>query len=184
MRLTLTKQQALVAKAAAREGETPRRELGFVRIGDGHVVATDGFGMASAPVEYDGETVFIPAHMLPSGPCDVDMDGESVSVITKDGTQETAHEVVKYPDAEKAWAKMTKRPPKAHIALSAALLRRMLACVEGKDGWKNPNGIVRLYVRRPSDPLEWRVQDAEGNVLVQGLVMPMFVDWREDGKGT
>lgn len=177
MRLTLTKQQALVAKGADSKHERP--ELRVVRIGNGCIVASDGYGMVRAPVDYSGEPVCVPAHMMPNGPCDIDLDGESLSVVTTDGIQETTHETVKYPDADRAWAKVTKRKPKACIALNVALLRKMLRCIEAKDGWQDSDGIVRLYIRRPSDAIEWRIGHVDEQPLVEGLIMPMFVDWGE-----
>jgi len=179
VRVTLTKQQALVAKAAGKFSEG-RPYMECVRIGKGKVVAADGFMLAQSPVDYDGEPVFVPSHMIPSGPCDVDMDGESVRVITAEGTQETAHFAYEYPDTEKVWRIETKRKPKACVALNTALLRKMLACIEGKDGGKDPNGMVRLYVRRPEDAVEWRVLQPDGAVMVEGLIEPMFTWWGEE----
>lgn len=181
MRVALTKQQALVANGCGKNRDRP--ELGYVRIGNGSIVAADGYGLVRAPVDYDGEPVYVPAHMMPKGPCDVDIDGESLSVITVDGTQETTHEAVKYPDADRAWKKVTKRKPKACVALNVALLRRMLRCIEAKDGGSDTAGIIRFYVRGPSDAVEWRVQDAEGKPVIEGLIMPMFVDWGEPDGG-
>jgi hypothetical protein len=135
--------------------------------------------MVRAPIEYGGEPVYVPAHMVPNGPCDVDLEGESLSVVTTDGTQETTHEAVKYPNAEKAWARETKRKPKACIALNVALLRKMLRCIEAKDGGDDPDGIIRFYVRTPSDAVEWRIGHVEEQPLVEGFIMPMFVDWGE-----
>jgi hypothetical protein len=176
MRVTLTKQQALIAKAADSHNEV-RPNLGCMRIGNGKVVAADGFMLAQAPIDYDGEPVFVPVHMIPNRPCDVDMDGESVRVITPDGTAETTHVSYGYPDTEKAWRIKTRRKPKACVALNAALLRKMLACMEGKDGGKSAAGMVRLYVRRPNDAVEWRVLGRDGLVIVEGLIEPMFTDW-------
>jgi len=175
MRVSLTKQQALVAKAAGkRDDKRPYMEC--VRIGGGKVVAIDGFMLAQAPVDYDGEPVFVPARMIPSGPCDVEVDGESVRVITAEGTAETAHVDYPYPNTERVWRDTRKRKPRAYVALNAALLRKMLACIEGKDG-SSPNGMVRLYIRRPEDAVEWRVQNPEGGVFVEGLIEPMYTRW-------
>jgi hypothetical protein len=176
MRVSLTKQQALVAKVAPRQREFRLPYMECVRIGGGKVAATDGFMLAQTPVDYDGEPVFVPARMIPSGPCDVEVEGESVRVITAEGTAEIEHVWYDYPNTERAWADDTKRNPRAYVALNAALLRKMLACIEGKDG-SSPNGMVRLYIRRPEDAVEWRVQNPEGGVLIEGLIEPMYTWW-------
>ena len=181
MRITLTKQQALVAKCT--DTKHYNQACHVARIGAGRIVSADGYQVARAPIDYDGEAVFVPTHMMPSGACDVDLDGESLSIITVDGTQETTHEAVKYSDVDATWAKLTKRKPKACVALNVALLRRMLRCVEAKDGGSDKGGIIRFYVRKPGDAVEWRVQDAEGKPIVEGLIMPMFVNW-ERGDAT
>ena len=59
MRITLTKQQALVAKATGKWGEK-KPYLECVRIGGGKIVGADGFMLAQAPIDYDGEPVFVP----------------------------------------------------------------------------------------------------------------------------
>jgi len=178
MRVTLTKQQALVAKAAGQFSEP----LEHVRIADGQIVAADGFMLARAPVDYDGEPVFVPSRIIPSGPCDVEMDGKTVRVITAETTREAPHATYDYPDTEKVWRMETKRKPKACVALNVALIRKMLACIEGKDGGKSSSGMVRLYIRRPEDAVEWKVQTPEGSVMVEGLIEPMFTSWEEKNK--
>lgn len=177
MRITLTKQQALVANGCGKNRDRP--ELGYVRIGNGSIVAADGYGLVRAPIDYDGEPVCVPAHMMPKSQCDVDMDGKSLSVISVNGTRETTHETVKYPDADRAWAKVTKRKPKACIALNVALLRKILSCIECRDGHWDTSGVVRLYIRKPDDALEWRIDGDDGEPLVEGVTMPMFVQWKE-----
>jgi len=175
MRVSLTKQQALVAKCTTRNDDRPY--LSLVRIGDGHIVSTTGWAAASAPVDYDGEPIFVPADMIPSGPCDIEAGDGVVRVITAEGTDEAMMpDASEYPDVDKAWQRVVKRKPKAMVALDVALLRQMLQCIEGCGGGKNGNGIVRLYVRKPSDAVEWRVV-MDAGVLVQGLIMPMFVAW-------
>jgi len=181
VRVTLTKQQALVAKAAGKFSEG-RPYMECVRIGKGKVVAADGFMLAQSPVDYDGEPVFVPSRIIPSGPCDVEMDGKTVRVITAETTREAPHATYDYPDTEKVWRMETKRKPKACVALNVALLRKMLACIEGKDGGKSSSGMVRLYIRRPEDAVEWRVQEPDGSVMVEGLIEPMFTWWEKENK--
>jgi len=179
MRITLTKQQALVAKATGKWGEK-KPYLECVRIGGGKIVGADGFMLAQAPVDYDGEPVFVPSRIIPSGPCDVEMDGKTVRVIKAETTREAPHATYDYPDTEKVWRMETKRKPKACVALNVALIRKMLACIKGKDGGKSSSGMVRLYIRRPEDAVEWKVQTPEGSVMVEGLIEPMFTWWGEE----
>jgi len=178
VRVTLTKQQALVANAASKSN--PHPELCVAAIGKGYITAVDGFMLARAPVEYDGEYIFVPATSLPRSECDVALEDDSLTVVTKDGTAEEAHApLAKYPATPEFWNKQTKRKPKACVALDVAMLRKMLSCIKSRDGGNDRCGIVRLFVRKSSDPVEWRVEDGDDTV-VEGLVMPMFVNWREN----
>lgn len=177
MRVTLTKQQALVANAANPKNET----FAFcrvVQIGKGHITAADGFQLVRAPIDYDGDPVYVPVELMPSEACDVAMEHDQVAVITKAGMKTIPHQAAQnYPDTNETWRKCTKRKPKAVVALNVALLRKMLRCIEAKDGGHDTTGIIRFYIRRPSEGVEWHAENGEGQIVVEGVVMPMFVKW-------
>jgi hypothetical protein len=181
MRITLTKQQALVAKCTDAKFWKPAGHV--VRIGAGRIVSSDGYGMTRAPLDYDGEPVLVDAAIVSSlkRGGDIEVEGGKVRTFSVDGVAEyISGEQPEYPDVDETWAKLTKRKPKACIAMNPNLLKKMLSCMEKTDGWKQgPEAIVRLYVRRRRDPLEWRIE-AEGKTIVEGLIMPMFVAWADE----
>ena len=69
-----------------------------------------------------------------------------------------------------------------HAGLAERVEGNTLACIEGKDGGKSSSGMVRLYIRRPEDAVEWRVQEPDGSVMVEGLIEPMFTWWEKENK--
>jgi hypothetical protein len=184
VKLILTKQQRKLVSACATDDSRP--VLMCLAVGKGWVAAADGFVRARMQHEYTGDTILIPASMMKHftrckdvtfniGPKTISAsNGRYIIVIARPAIGAT------FPDHETCVKGMTAKPVQGHIAMSDALFKRVLACVDGAD-----SHVMRLFVRDPSEAMQIvaKVEPGEHgegeSVPIEVYAMPMFVDWEE-----
>jgi hypothetical protein len=182
VRLTLTKQQRKLASACATDDSRP--VLMCLAVGKGWVAAADGFMLARMKHEYKGDTVLIPASMMKHFTrCkDVTFNIGPKTISASNGKYTIDRPVIgaSFPDHELCVNGIVAKPVEAQIAMSDALFKRVLACVDGAD-----NHVMRLFVREPSEAMQITAKVEPGehgdgeSVPIEVYVMPMFVDWSE-----
>lgn len=180
MKVTLDKEAIKIAYAAADPKVEMRVVLQYVSIGNGEIVAADGYMLArrTIPIEaQDGETILVnakailQAHKLLKGDyliIETNEDGKT-ALITSDAKRTDTLSIsistnlldAKYPAYTHIVPK-TKRL--AYVALQANLIVKILK-TSSADG----NVAVKLKVRTPTDPVEIHVNETDI------YIMPYFV---------
>ena len=202
---TVTKQQLAITAFTAEDEHRP--VLTGVCLRFGMLVAADGFTLAETSVVGPKDlTMLIPGKALQAA-VKAKAKGEGSNIVMVRRQDKTPEEIAAacsgkppeacppnydiiisapgmlgemkvepivgtYPDYQHI---LPTRAPYAYVALSPEYLKRIaLAALANKEVT-----MVRLFIREPSDPVEFRFSGEVKQDEVHGLVMPMFVSWEE-----
>lgn len=194
--IELTQDHLNLLHSAAKELSRPI--LATLYIDAGYVVGCDGYKLARMPLETpeDFEPYAIPMELLkeiklPKGKAltverseleltlsyvDSFQSNRTVSGKVREGT---------YPDYKQLLN--LKGEPKGQIALSARILKELLASLP-KASSKTENVILKLFPRDVSSSVAFQVTvgitgDGVGIEKMNGMIMPVFVKWDAPAKG-
>ena len=169
MEVKLNKEAVSVAYAASQD--TSRLVLQSVCIGEGEIIATDGFILAKRKVETEGKTMLLNAKNLLDFYRIFAEDGELAISTSEDGKKT----IIEKPDAS---IFLTVQPgnypsiprlyknleePKAYVALGVGLLKKLIQL-------SNDSTFIKFRVRSSKNAVEFIVGDT------YGLIMPMDVE--------
>lgn len=170
-----------------------RPMLSNVLLRDGKLIAADGFLLVgreadldeNEPMAWKPEVLLAPAMLKTArtknktdmGEVTLELD-DTLKVTVKDArglikdplyTFRRPSEVGTFPSYNKAVVVAEK---KAHVAVSLKNLRKLLSCLPEE-------GMVRIGVGTPSEPVEFHVGKPEDDRPIRAFLMPMFVPWDE-----
>jgi len=164
--------QALQVALAAGNLDSGRPILDCVKIGNGEIMATDGFIFAKCQIQtepLEGEEILINAQdiiaatrMIQHGNIILESDGNNATLENKDSTISI---VVKLQDGKypSTGDMLPKTERKAYVALSKDILRRVLEIAERSD-----DVLLKFKVREAYQP----VDVISGDVRI--YAMPMY----------
>lgn len=171
MKATLNR-QALQIALTADPGDSGRPILECVKIGNGEIMACDGFTFAKCRIAtepLEGEEILInakdiiaAARMIQHGNITLESHGGAVTLENEDSTVSMVAKLQdgKYPNTDEM---VPKTERKAYVALSKTVLSKVLEIVKLSD-----DVLLQFKVREPSQP----VTVISGDVTV--YAMPMY----------
>lgn len=186
--MRLDRYDLALVNAACNEDETARPMLQCLHFTKGRVEASDGFMLAVRDLDLqEGEEppeALLNSRMIKQikparrQEAILQVTGKRATVSYQDEKGDPAEfepsitfgtftNIATFPNTDQLWVTAEK---KAQIAVSVGLLKRLLAIM--------PNdGILRIGITEPSAPLEFECSNMDRPI--KGLLMPMFVDWKE-----
>ena len=184
--IELTQDHLNLIHCAAKEMSRPI--LATLYIDEGYVIGCDGFKLARMPLgtPEDFEPYAIPVELfkrikLPKGGMlSVKRSELDLTLTFKDGSQSELEVYGKvregtYPDYKSLWP---SGDSVGKVAFSNWVLKDLLAALP-----KVPKGetvIVKLFPRSISSPVVFEVTIKGSGVQIDGLLMPMKIDWEPD----
>jgi DNA polymerase III sliding clamp (beta) subunit (PCNA family) len=149
--------QALQIALAADPGNSGRPVLECVKIGNGEIMACDGFVFAKCQIAMEpleGEEILInakdiirAAKIIPCGNITLESNDKMVVLKDEDGSISIATKIQdgKYPDTHEMVPKIER---KAYVALSKDILGKVLEIAKPSD-----DVLLKFKVREPSQPV-------------------------------
>ena len=151
-----------------------RPVLGCVKIGNGEIIAVDGFMLARKSIETEGEgEVLVKAADIlkakKAGGRELEkilINADEKTITDKDGKVDASFEPLQadYPDLEQTYSTSER---KAFVTLNSSLLAKLLKIV-------GMNTAIKLRIRGTTEPVEF----VAGNV--SGLIMPMYIQEEDE----
>lgn len=168
LEVILTKQQRQVARAAAKEDTRP--VLQGAKIGNGKIIAADGFILAECPVESKGNAVvLVDAASLVKAKDVKEMGGTPLvyngngeaKLLTKDSALTLPCIDGTYPNID---ALYPKEDEVFHIAISPTILKQV-AAIAGEET------LIKFRFYGTSNPVKFEAGETKG------CLMPMSCKW-------
>ena len=174
MKAILDKKAINIAYAAAgpKHGDMKRPILYHVAIGNGEIVATDGFMLARRTVmtePEEGEVILIDAKslleahkLLKGGQLIIETQGDGKSAsLTSDAENKGALNISiavnlydgKFPDYKPVLPKTERL---AYVSLQARLVAKILKATSADGGV-----VIKMNVRTPTSPVEFHIDEAD-----------------------
>lgn len=167
MEASLTKDALAILAATEKRGTRPVLECGM--IGDGEIVAADGYMLARYPVECRGDPILVLATELKAA--GIMKDNGMLHMLESNGrTQLTGKFSLlpsmidgRFPDYKEL---VPDFKPHHRVALGKSVLKKLIACMGSSD-------ILRLEFPEGvgADAIRWSAGQANG------VIMPMTVRW-------
>jgi len=178
MKATLNQEAMRMATIANDTG--PSSALNCVKIGNGEVIATDGFMLARKPIETEGkEEILVRASNIlkakKAGGRKLEkifVNTDEMTITDKDGKVDASfsHLQISYPPISQLYPTGKQE---AFIAINAKLLAKLIKVV-------GTEAIIEFKIRGTKEPVEF----AAGNV--SGLIMPYATEksehWHKEKK--